>query len=224
MLSLLDKDRLTQQAQQKHAQRAQQLVDLTHPSASQGGKSKRAPLKKGGKGASGTKTSTSTVAPGQPEVAPYLDAQGLSDLGNRIETSEGAKAAVTNDFQNQAAEAYRAAQQAGQDRTQGAARTNESAYARGLGHSSIRDAALDKIDATYGQTVNNLKGQLALKAVQGQGQLATIRRGDEAFTGALAARMAELAASVPRGDTPFQQNAQQKAKNIPGTVTKRRAK
>lgn len=180
-------------------------------------------MKKGGKSASSTKTSKSTTAPtGAPEVAPYLDAQGLSDLGNRIESSENAKAGVINDFQTQAAEAYRTAQQAGQARTKGAASVNEDAYARGLGHSSIRDAGLDAVDATYGQTVNNLKGQLALKAVQGQGQLATGRRGDQAFMTALAARAAELAAAVPRADTPIQASAQRKAKNIKGSVTKRR--
>lgn len=217
----MDKQRLVQQATEAHNRRAQQLAALTHPGAAT--ESKRAPMKKGSTSTSSTKTSKSTTAPaGTPEVAPYLDAQGLSDLGNRIEGSENSKAAIVNDFQNQAAEAYRTAQQAGQTRTKNAAAVNEDAYARGLGHSSIRDAGLDAVDATYGQTVNNLKGQLALKAVQGQGALATGRRGDQAFMTALAARAAELAAAVPRADTPIQASAQQKAKNIRGSVTKRR--
>lgn len=226
MLSAIDKERLAQQAAAAHG-RAQDGIARRQEAALRptpgGGK---ALTSKTSKPKAPTKKSAGAapMQPGRPEVAPYLDAQGLGDLGNRLEYSDNARAQVTNDFQNQAAEAYRGAQQAGIDRVAGADAVEQNTAARGLGRSSIRDAGLDKVDATAAQTTSNLRGQLALKAVQGQGQLRTIGRGDDSAYAALAARAAELAAAVPRADQPQQVKAQAAAKNVKGAKTLRRAK
>lgn len=224
MLSAIDKERLAQQAVAAHGRaqdgiaRRQEAALRPTPGGGKAltGKAKKKPAAKS--------AGAAPMQPGRPEVAPYLDAQGLGDLGNRLEYSDNARAQVTNDFQSQAAEAYRGAQQAGIDRVAGADAVEQNTAARGLGRSSIRDAGLDKVDATAAQTTSNLRGQLALKAVQGQGQLRTIGRGDDSAYTALAARAAELAAAVPRAELPQQDKAQLHAHNIKGVKTPRRGK
>lgn len=220
MLSSEDIARLAGQASASFQGR----LDAIRQRASAPSQAKPAP-KSASKGASSKKkpVSRNKSAPYKPEVAPYLDSDGLRQLGDRVEAGEIQRSTITNDFANSAAESYRAAQEAGISRVEGTSAAENDAASRGLGRSSIRDANLDKVDAAYGRTVNGLRGSLALKAVQGQGTLRQLGRGDDSAYAALAARAAELASAVPRSaQSPQQAKAQRAAKNIKGAKTQRR--
>lgn len=184
------------------------------------GAAKTATKKTAAKKTAGRKPARTTQT--GPEVAPYLQAQDLAAVGDRLEAGENARAGITNNFERMAAEAYRGAQEADRQRTEGTAAVNNNAAARGLGRSSIRDAGLDKVDAATARAKTGLRDQLAMQFVQDQGAARTLGRGDDNFMISMAARAAENAAAVPRA--PQQVQAQRAARNVKGAKTRRRAK
>lgn len=182
---------------------------------------KKPPVKAGAKSRT-KKSARATNRASGPEVAPYLQAQDIASVGDRLESGENARAGITNNFERMAAEAYRGSQEADRQRTEGTAAVNNNAAARGLGRSSIRDAGLDKVDAATARAKTGMRDQLAMQFVQDQGALRTLGRGDDNFMVSLAARAAENAAAVPRA--PQQVQAQRAARNVKGAKTRRRAK
>lgn len=177
------------------------------------------------------KPSAKKKAPtGGPEVAPYLDSEALMSLGEHQAQRGQQKADAAAAFEQQAAQAYRGIQQAQLDRTKGLSHVEDNAAARGLLHSSIRDANLDTVDAAAALRTKQLKDELALSSDRGVEQERRATKSDTDFMNALAARAAELAAAVPRearAPSSAQKHAaaasaKRKGKNVRGSVTLRR--
>lgn len=160
------------------------------------------------------------------EVTPYLDSNDLLNVGDRIESSDNARAGIADNYTTLAAQAARNLQDVGLQRTADTASVEGNAAARGLGRSSIRDGNLDKVDADAARKAAGIRSGLALQSVQDQGATDRIRRGDSAFAITMAARAAANAAAVPRAydEAPQQVKAQRAAGNIKKAKTQRRTK
>ena len=174
------------------------------------------------------KPAAPAAASGAPEVAPFLNSDELLAVGDRWAAREGANADAAHALQTQAAQAYSGMQDAGIQRTAGRVSVDNNAGARGLQHSSIRDAGLDKVDADAARRIAALQSGLALSASQADENAQIGRRADQTFNYGIQGRAIENAASIPRTalGTPAaaaaQAVAQRKAKNVKGAVTLRR--
>jgi hypothetical protein len=140
--------------------------------------------------------------PSGPEVAPFYDSDALLAIGERNSDRETANADMGADYAAQAAQATRGIQEAEIGRVEGSERAKTSMAARGLAQSSIRDGALDTVDAEAARKVAGLQGDLAVKALQNGEARKRGSADDATFMSAMAARAAENAGGVvrdPRG-------------------------
>lgn len=193
-------------AKVKAADEARSIALQTHAATVTAGlagpKTSKPSTPRGAAGAAAPSSQSRNSAAKQPEVAPFYDAEALLAIGQRNADRETQFADMGADYAAQAAEATRGTQEAELQRIAGGEKTKNSAAARGLEHSSIRDAALDAVDTEAARKVSGLQSGLAITALQNDETRKRRSSSDADFMSAMAARAAENAAGVvrdPRG-------------------------